>query len=468
MKRALLILLIAAPALGQSWYDAYNRGVAAVRAKNYPAAAEALQAAIREMPSESAKLRANREFITYLPHMWLGIARAGMNDPDAALAEFRISEEQGVVQGTTFYAQMKDWAARAQQQKKDAAQNAAAGSRREANSAIGRAVAAQSDALTAGGEHSDAYRNAQRKLQEALDAFNHAGTDVRAYGRARDVAVQARELFAGATEEARKKKPPPKEIEIPFDDTPPKKVVITNTTGAGVTPSVSEGPGGAGGAQQPPDRTAHPPRPLAPARGDNTTPPSQPVVQPQPQPQSESLVAARIAVQGYKRKLIEARQPVAGAINFERVLAGTPDEKTIARVRSQVAEQERRLEEQLKPKPAEPPPPAVVATAAPPPVAVDTRPELEAAYRAFAGGDYAASETLLTNAIAKSATAEAFALRGCTRFTRAMLSRTPETLLPSAAADFREALRLNAALRLGGGAFSPKLVAFFESVRKGQ
>src|SRR5206468_11885888 len=106
----------------------------------------------------------------------------------------------------------------------------------------------------------------------------------------------------------------------------------------------------------------------------------------------------------------------------------------------------------------------------PAPVAapIDTRPELEAAYRAFAGGDLAASESLLTNAIAKSATAEAYVLRGCTRYTRAMLSRTPDALLPSAADDFRAALRMNAALRLDGGAFSPKLVTFFENVRKGR
>lgn len=431
MKRALLIVLIAAPALAQSWYDAYNRGVAAVRAKNYAAGAEALQAAIKEIPAENAKLRASREFITYLPHMWLGIARVGLNEPDAALAEFRISEEQGVVQNTPFYAQMRDWIGQAQQQKKKNAENAAAGSKREANTAIGRAIGAQTDALTAGADRSDTYRAAQRKLQEALDAFNRAGTDVAAFNRAGALAAQARELFAGAAEEAKRNKaarPPaqkPKEVVVPFEEPPPKKVVITNTT---------------------------------------VTPPA-PVPQPQPQPPvvSESLAAARIAVQNYRRKLVEAKQPVIDAAHFERDLAGTPDEKTIARVTAQVAEHERRLEEKLKPKPVEPPPVQPVAPAAP----IDTHPDLEAAYRAFAGGDLAASESLLTNAIAKSATPEAYVLRGCTRYTRAMLSRTPDALLPSAAEDFRAALRMNAALRLSDGAFSPKLVAFFENVRKG-
>jgi len=160
-------------------------------------------------------------------------------------------------------------------------------------------------------------------------------------------------------------------------------------------------------------------------------------------------------VQNYRRKLIEAKQPVIDAAHFERDLAGTPDEKTIARVVAQLAEHERRLDEKLKPK------------LAPPPVVVDTHADLEAAYRAFAGGDLSGSETLLTNAIAKSATPEAYVLRGCARYTRAMLSRAPDALLASAADDFRTALRMNAALRLSDGAFSPKLVAFFENVRKG-
>ncbi len=424
MKRPLLLLLfVAAPALAQPWYDAYNRGVAAVRAKNYAAGAEALQAAIREVPQENAKLRATREFITYLPHMWLGIAKVGMNDPDAALAEFRISEEQGVVQNTAFYAQMRTWIAEAQQQKKKLAESAAAGSKREANTSIGRAVAAQSEALTAGADRGEGYRAGQRKLQEALDTFTRAGTDVAAYNRAGALAGQARELFAAAAEEAKKNKaaarqpaplPKPKEVVVPFEE-PPKP------------------------APQP-------------------QPPPQPVTPPPPVV-SESLAAARIAVQNYRRKLIEAKQPVIDAAHFERDLAGTPDEKTIARVAAQVAEHERRLEARLHP-PAAPPP-------APAPAVADIRSDLETAYRAFAGGDLAGSETLLTNAIAKAATPEAYVLRGCARYTRAMLSRAPDALLASAADDFRAALRMNAALRLSDGAFSPKLVAFFENVRKG-
>ena len=93
-------------------------------------------------------------------------------------------------------------------------------------------------------------------------------------------------------------------------------------------------------------------------------------------------------------------------------------------------------------------------------------PDLRPAYRAFASGDLTSSERLLTGILsAQSAPAEAYLLRGCARYTRAMLSRTPDSLLVAATADFRAALQRNAGLRLDRNAFSPKLVAFFEQVR---
>jgi hypothetical protein len=47
-----------------------------------------------------------------------------------------------------------------------------------------------------------------------------------------------------------------------------------------------------------------------------------------------------------------------------------------------------------------------------------------------------------------------------------MLSRTPDPLLLLATDDFRAALQRNASLRLDRDAFSPKLIAYFEQVRR--
>src|SRR4029079_142390 len=103
----------------------------------------------------------------------------------------------------------------------------AAGSKRDANALIGRAVAAQSDALTAGADRGEGYRAGQRKLQEALDTFTRAGTDVGAYQRAGAVGGQAGERLSAAAEEAKKNKaaarqpaplPKPKEVVVPFEE----------------------------------------------------------------------------------------------------------------------------------------------------------------------------------------------------------------------------------------------------------
>lgn len=363
------------------WYESYDSGVTAVRAKNYAAAAQALNAAIAEVPAESGAARAGNTIITYTPHFWLGIARYNLGDLDGALREFKTSEDQGVVQNTPYYAQLREWVARANGEKQRRAENAASDSKREANAAVGKALSAQTDAVGAGADRSDAYRAAQRKLTEALDTNAKAGTDVHAYKRAADLAAQARDLFAGAAAEAKREKaekasrppvpkpqpaPAPKTIEIavPFEPAPmPQPVVV------------------------PPPAPAPVPAPV-----------------PQPIVESKASVDARIAAQNEHRKQIEA-----------------------------------------KAKPA-----------------VDLRSPLESAYRAYAAGDVAKADALLSQILATNASAEAYLLRGCARYTQATLSRGT---LDAATEDFRAALKMNNALRLDRSAFSPKLVAYFEQLR---
>jgi hypothetical protein len=75
--------------------------------------------------------------------------------------------------------------------------------------------------------------------------------------------------------------------------------------------------------------------------------------------------------------------------------------------------------------------------------------------------DAAAAAGNQAGLIDSGAGAEAYLLRGCARYTQAMLSRKP---LDAAADDFRSALKMNHALRLNRSAFSPKLVAYFETI----
>lgn len=444
MKRFVVAfaLLIAMPVMAaqEKWYEAYMRGVKAVDAKNYHVAVEALQKAIAEMPNESTAAKVRTDTMVYLPHFWLGIAKFHVGDIDAALREWKISEEQGAISRTDHYATMKGWVAQAQAAKLRAAKSNAAESKKNADAALSRALSGQMEALSAGGDRSETYRNAQRKLQEALSTFNGAGNDVRAYQRAAETASQARELFDAAAEESKKKRAA--ELARPK------------------------------------------PQPVKPQPVPVPVPVPQPViVAPPPIPvESETLVATRVALQQYRRHLIDAKAgskekdlhrfvdaALKTAEGWESEVEKKPADEALQKIATEIAKHEAALTARMAVVNA---PAPVVAAIVPPPVAApavdNTREQLQTAYRAFAMGDLAHSEQLLTALLRGTKSGEAYLLRGCARYTRAMLSREPESLLASATSDFKTALRLNRSLRLDDDAFSPKLVAFFEQVRNGR
>jgi tetratricopeptide (TPR) repeat protein len=373
VRRATLIALLFVAVNAQAaekWWDAYNRGVAAVNGASYDAGAKALAAAIAQNPTESTGVRAGNSIITYVPHFFLGIAKFNLGDTDGALREWRISEEQGAVARTAYYSKLKDWVARAQQEKQREAVKAASGSKQTAEAAISRAVQLQGDALSAGGDRTESYRDAQRKLQDALARFRGAGTNNAAYESAAQTAEQAAQRFAAAADEGKK-----------------LKIAAANR-----------------------------PKPQPP--------------QPKPQP-VEVVVQVEDAPKPVVKTETVAPPPV--------VVVPRKEEPKPAP-----------LPEPIKPVPA----PVIVA-----------RPDVTPAYRAFATGDLATADRLLTNMLAKTPAAEAYLLRGCVRYTRAMLSRQPDAQLAAATADFKAALARNRALRLDPSVFSPKLVARFEQVR---
>ncbi|HVR40585.1 MAG TPA: hypothetical protein VMU84_15930 [Thermoanaerobaculia bacterium] len=430
---ALAVVLIAATKPEQ-WYDAYNRGVTSVNNRSYAVAIDALQKSIAVMPNETTTAKGRNEIFVYVPHFFLGIAKFNTGDTDGALREWKISEDQGAIARTDYYSKLKDWVARAQTEKQRNAESATAGPKKAANAALTRAISSQSAALTAGGDRSDSYRAAQRKLQDAMTQFQSAGTDVRAYQRAADAAGEARELFVAAADEAKKKKaeaaliPPP-----PKKKTPPPVVVDKIDL---VVPTQTQPP---------------------------------PVQPPPVKVESKDLVDAQIALQSYRRRLVDAKTNARVAAFADRALH---DADTLARdlnddsaknISAQVAKLDAALTAELAKKPAEPPPVIVKTETAQP--AINPRPVLEGAYRAYAGGNLDASEKQLTSLVAAQPVAEAYLLRGCVRYTRALLSRNPEMSLAEAESDFRAALQLKPKLRLDKRAFSPKLIAFFEQVR---
>ena len=449
-----MVLLIATTvaiplSAAERWWESYNRGVAAVRAKSYEAGAEALQRAVAEMPVENGAARAKNEIITYVPHFWLGIARFNLSDVEGALREWKTSEDQGVVQSTPYFAQLREWEARARSERQRRSESAAGDSKRDANAAVGRAVSAQMDAVAAGADRSDGYRAAQRKLQEAMEANGKGGTEIRAYRRVAELATQARELFVNAGEDARKQRasrapaaarqnPQP----VPPPAAPARREPQVATEVAAAAPQVSPVL----------PRSTSPAAAPQPAPG-KTPPASLPALA----VESEELVNARMALQQFRRHLADLHLPTDEVQKLERTLKSNPDPSAIRGVEERVATRERELSRNPKSKVIE-----VTSSR----LRGEGKNELESAYRAFAAGDLAVSERQLSRMLATRESAEAYLLRGCTRYTHAMLSRDRDALLGGAASDFRSALKLNRSLKLERSSFSPKLIAYFEQLRK--
>ncbi|MEO8382859.1 MAG: hypothetical protein ABI779_24590 [Acidobacteriota bacterium] len=450
MRRAALLgalLFVAANALGaEKWWDAYNRGVTAVNGKSYAAADAALQKAISENPNESTSVRAGNSIITYVPHFWLGIAKFNLGDTDGALREWRTSEEQGAVARTAYYSKMKDWVARAQNEKQRQAQSAASGAKREAEAALSHAVDLQGTAMSEGGDRTTTYRDAERKLQEALGQFRKAGTDSSAYRASEQTAQQASSLFASAAEEGKKLRAAAVVKPKPVQPKPAAPAVINLPMNL-------------------PPATDTAPKPIMPE-------PPAPVI-------SAAKVASELAVQDYRRRITEAQQKARNGSkalrDFLRAetprgealrdqLRGAKSDADYERIRaaadSGVAQMTARIVELSAPASVVPPVSvAVVATGK-----VDVTP----AYRAFATGDLTSAERLLTRILSTTPAAEAYLLRGCVRYTQAMLSRAADAQLLAATDDFKAALDRNGSLRLDPSVFSPKLVARFEQIRRGR
>lgn len=446
MKRILAILLFATSAFAaEKWLEAYNRGVTAVNGGKYKAGEDALRQAITERPNEGTSIRVGNQIIAvYTPHFFMGIAKFNLGDVDGALREWRISEEQGVITRTEYYSNLKDWVARAQTEKQRNAVAAATTSKKSADAAISRALALQVDALSAGGDRTESYRAAQRKLQEAMTQFQKAGTNIEAYKTAEATAAQATTLFNNAADEGKKLKaaqaarpPAPKPVQPQ-----PQPVVVQQK------PVVVE------------------------------TPPPAPV-------KSEAQVNAELAVQQFGREVADAQraanadvQSLARRESYEvDVLRKLLDTATTDTQFQRVSRTASARAEALKSEIAKlnaPKPVPIVTAQLPVPTPVTPAPQrdpntdLRAAWRAYASGDLDSAEQLLTRVLGATASAEAYLLRGCARYTRAMLSRTPDALLQRAEADFRAALQQNRSLRLDASAFPPKLVAFFEKVRQGR
>ena len=402
MKRltVVFLILLAAPLMAaERWWEAYNRGVKAVNAKQYAVAVQAFEAAIAAAPSESSAARVRNTAMVYVPHYWLGVAKFNLGDVEGAVRAWRISEEQGAIAKTELYPKLREWVSRAQAEKKRDAADAASSSKKTADKAVSAAMVSQVAALSAGADRTDTYRAAEAKLREAMTQFRGAGTDVASFERAAQTATKARELFTKAADDA-------------------KKLKATRQQQIASRPAPAPA-----SARQPAPVVAQ--NPVAPPETVLTAPATASVEPATPSvASSASTPITTSAAPPAAQEVIAVAEPVTSPVQTPQLSA--PADSGRSGLRSQ----------------------------------------LESAYRFYASGNLDASERALTTILSGTRSGEALLLRGCARYTRAMLSREPQKGLETASSDFKAALKLNRSLRLDKRTFSPKLVEFFESVRK--
>lgn len=457
MRRLLLALLVLTltPTLraADKWSDFYNRGVAASQAGDWKTVSDQMQKSIALKPVEEQSARVRNDLIVYVPHFWLGIAKVNLNDPDAALSEFQLSQTQGVVQNTTYYSELRKWVSQAQQARQRKLSDLSSDSRKTAEAALGKALNGQVEAMAAGADRSDTYRAALRQLQGAMDQYGKAGTDSNAYRQSAQAFAQVSEAFASAAREAKARKARPPAVAAQ----PPAQ------------PSVTPPPAPQPVRVSPPPAVAIPPAAATPTAGR----PSQAAlagVLETARSLRDQINEARGAYRSDRAFQSYATTALRQVSSIENRIGQVSDAPALQKLAQELSSQSRSLDERTA---------ALRAVANrqqkagneklpldPERKGDSVRSQLQSAFSAFARGNVDLCESIASSLIeSRAAGADAFLLRGVARYTRAMVSNQ-RAVLSAAAADFSSALALNSAVGLDPRFFSPKLVSFFSDVRK--
>lgn len=413
MRAAVLTLLIAALALvAQGRTDhvrPYLEGLQAVEALQWTTVVLKMSEAIAHQPQEMKSLRVRAGVIAYVPHFWLGIAYASQERWEESLHELKISEQQGVIQGTTLFAQLRSTKSRAESQ--IASRSAAVGideARRLADVAVKQAVTAQARATSAGAARLEEFRQANQRLTEAME-IRKQGT-AEGFRRAASRAEEATRMFEMAT---------------------------TRVTAQVI------------------------------AKGE-----SSPVPRRQQTPTSDHRPAAAEAREPLPVPTAEPRDPVAvSAADTHPIdtVARETQARTTPAVDDRVAEPDTWMES--KPTVSIEDRGSERSSRAEPPRAVTPAPEIasrevmRAAYLALAAGKLDTARRMLDDVLRDHPrSVDGLVLRGHLHYIESVLTRQ-SSLREAAEKDFRAALALQPRIILDEGSFSPKAIEFFERVR---
>jgi hypothetical protein len=427
----LLLAAFAASAAEEGWGDIYEKGQAAAEKRDWAATRDLMQRAIAAKPVEQNPAIFKKKSFVYVPHFWLGIALFQLGDFDGAGREFATSESQGVVRNTSFFAQLNSWKSKVQEEKVRRAQREASDVRKIADSAITEATIKQGEAMmVTGGDRSDDFQKGRRLLDEAIKAYDKAGTDQAAYKKVAEDADRAKALFESAAKSAK-------------------------------------------AAQQRPVT-----RPVTPSKPD----PAKLAEEQKQKELADARVAVGVKLDGFDGRLNDAEEGFKNdkalqsyvqsarsqAEQWSATVAAATEPAEIQKVGQSVAIAEETLLQKLAMARAAKAQPAAVEM----PVATsaqaleEIRRELRKAWQAFSAGELTRCEGITTTLIdGKRGIDEAYAIRGIARYTEAM-TKSDDAMLDKATSDFATALKLNPKLRFDKQRLSPKVVGYFDEIRK--
>jgi hypothetical protein len=428
----LVLACIPARAAEEGWGDVYEKAQAAADRRDWPATRDLMQRAIALKPGEQNPAIYKKKSFVYVPHFWLGIALFQLGDIDGAAREFATSETQGVVRNTMYFAQLNGWKAKVQEEKVKRAQRDASDVRKAADTAIADATIKQGEAMMVpGGDRTDDFQKGRKFLDEAIKGYDKAGTDQAAYKKVAENAERAKAMFESAAKSAR-------------------------------------------AAQQRP--VTRPP--VTPPRPD----PAKLAEEQKQKELTDARVSVSVKLDAFDSKLNEAEEGFRNdrslqsfvqnarsqAEQWSAMVAAATEPADVQKVGQSVAMAEEQLSQKLAMARAAKAQPAAVEM----PVATsataleEIRTELRRAWSAFSTGTFAQCESITTALISsKRGTDEAYAIRGIARYTEAM-TKSDDAMLDKATSDFATALKLNPKLRFDKNRLSPKLVAYFDEIRK--
>lgn len=262
MRSKAAVALLFAAVVGMPWRSAadseesFRRGFQALDRKRYNEAAGHMRDAIRERPVEGGEpVRISGSFFSpYLPHYYLGVALFRNGDCAGALKEWRESEQQKVVAGTSEAGTLKALKGQClgpQIEKEKKAAEAELENAHRRDRELRDVMAGPKGREILGGNTGfvQRTRNAEEQLAEADKKLAEGKTkeDPESLAAARDLAVQAARQFQELTDQAASliaSAPPP--VQIPVTparpETGPKPVPQTPPPATTTPPPVSTPP----------------------------------------------------------------------------------------------------------------------------------------------------------------------------------------------------------------------------------